>query len=367
MAYRRKSRMEEPRIALIELVDQIEQLSQFQDRIDFPASVDQIWDAFLADIRNLIEIDTCALFLVDPKSQEFVLAHAAPDSRAESCQKEIDYQIEYGIFPWILKRRQPALIPAFALEQDKSIVMLPLATVKRTLGMVLVHTPIQESQITQENLKLIGILTRQCSLVMENALLYDRLRSRKESLENANKEILYLSQRDSLTGCYNRGYLNEHLPMEIKRARRYRHAFAVAMCDLDHFKNINDTHGHQCGDKVLKHVVSGIRDLIRTDSDWIARYGGEEFLLVLPETSLENAHMLCERLRKNIEKTPITFKGKKISITASFGVTGFSTLSEVAVLSLDSLINRADECLYTAKESGRNTVVSGPFSFKEKN
>lgn len=362
-----KSAMEEPRTDLVELVDQIEQLSQFQDKIDFPASIDQIWKAFSANIRNLIEIDTCALFLVDANSQEFVLAQADPDSRAKSCQKEIDYQIEYGIFPWILKRRQPALIPAMALEQGKSIVMLPLATVKRTMGMVLVHTPIQESQITQENLILIGMLTRQCSLVMENALLYDRLRLKKESLENANKEILYLSQRDSLTGCYNRGYLNEHLPMEIKRALRYEHTFAVAMCDLDHFKQINDTYGHQCGDKVLKHFVSIIGDLIRTDSDWIARYGGEEFLLVLPETTLENAHRLCERLRKHIEKTPISFKRKKIPFTASFGVTGFTAQSDKTALTQDALINRADKYLYTAKETGRNKVISGPFGIKEKN
>jgi diguanylate cyclase (GGDEF)-like protein len=155
--------------------------------------------------------------------------------------------------------------------------------------------------------------------------------------------------------------------MEIRRARRYEHAFAVAMCDLDHFKKINDTHGHQCGDKVLKHFVAGIRDLIRTDSDWIARYGGEEFLLVLPETSLENAHKLCERLRKNIEKTPIIFKRKKITITASFGVTGFSSRSDPVNLNLDSLIHRADEYLYNAKESGRNTVISGPFTSKEIN
>ena len=354
--------MEEPRTALVELVDQIEQLSQFQDRVDFPASVDLIWETFLADIRNLIEIDTCALFLVDEGSQEFVLSHSFPKTEAALCKKEIDYQIECGIFPWVLRRRQPALIPAFAFDRDKSIVMLPLATVKRTIGMVLVHTPIQESQITRENLKLMGILARQCSLVTENALLYDHLQSKNESLENANREILYLSQRDSLTGCYNRGYLNEHLPKEIKRARRYRHAFALAICDLDHFKRINDTYGHQCGDGVLKHFVHCILDFIRTDSDWIARYGGEEFVLVLPETTLDNAHLLCERLRTNIEKTPITFSGDKISLTVSFGVTGFGARSDGSDPDQDSLINCADEYLYQAKEGGRNRVVSGPYT-----
>jgi len=351
--------MEEPRTSLVEMVDKIEQLGQFQDRIDSPATVGQIWEAFLEDIRHLIDIDTCALFLVEDRTQEFVLAHAFPATKAATCRKEIEHQIEYGIFPWILKRRQPALVPAFAFGHEKSIVMLPLATVRRTLGMVLAHTPIQDSLITRENLKLLGVLARQCSLVIENTLLYERLRIKKESLENANKEILYLSQRDSLTGCYNRGYLNEHLPKELKRARRYQHAFAVAMCDLDHFKRVNDTHGHQCGDKVLKHFVKCIHQIIRTDADWLARYGGEEFLLVLPETTVENAHRLSERLRKMIAKMTVPYRRQQIAITASFGVAGFDPRALRAVPSPEALINAADEYLYQAKESGRNTVVSG--------
>ena len=353
--------MTEQRTALLELIDKIEHLGQFQDRIDFPSTIGQIWEVFLGDVRNLIEIEVCALFLVDDATHEFVLEYAFPENRKTICRKEADYQIECGIFSWIINRRQPALIPALASENEKSIVMLPLSTIKRTLGVVMVKTPIKESFITHEIIKLLTMLAKQYSLVLENTLLYDRLMKKHESLEQANGEIRLLSRKDSLTGCYNRGYLNEHLPHEIKRASRYQHPFSLALCDLDHFKKVNDTYGHLCGDMVLKEFVECIMSLIRSDMDWLARYGGEEFLLVLPETSFKNASRLAERLRKQISKKAFKWEGEKIAITASFGVTGFDKISPNENFSPDDLIDMADQYLYQAKNKGRNKVVSGPF------
>ena len=352
--------MAEQRIALLELIDKIERLGQFQDRIDFPSSISEIWKTFLADVQNLIEIEVCALFLVDESTQEFSLKYVVPEDKGKHCKEEIDHQIECGIFSWIINRRQPALIPALTFENVKSVVMLPLSTVKRTLGVVLILTPIQESFITHENLKLLTVLTRECSLVMENTLLYERLRKKHISLEKANKEIRLLSRTDSLTGCYNRGHLNELLPREIKRALRYRHSLSLAMCDIDHFKKVNDTYGHQCGDQVLKNFVQSISELIRSDSDWLARYGGEEFLLVLPETKLENAFGLAERLRNHLAQKVIETKDDKVSITASFGVTGFSASDPPQNITPQTLINTADKYLYAAKKRGRNRVISGP-------
>jgi diguanylate cyclase (GGDEF)-like protein len=351
--------MGERRVALLELIENIERLGQFQDRLDFPYSVNQIWKAFLVDVQNLIETEVCALYLVDQKTNEFSLKYAVPEDSAKLCKKEIDLQIECGIFSWIVNRRQPALIPALAFNKVKSIVMLPLSTVKRTLGVVLLTTPIRESFITQENMKLLTMLTKECSLVMENTLLYERLRRKHLSLEKANKEIKLLSRTDSLTGCYNRGHLNELLPREIKRALRYKHPLALAMCDIDHFKKVNDNYGHQCGDEVLKIFVQSITDLIRADADWLARYGGEEFLLVLPETKLENAYGLAERLRKHIAKKIIETEENKISITASFGVTGFDVSTSSNNITPEDLINTADKYLYEAKKQGRNKVVKG--------
>lgn len=353
--------MTEQRTALLELIDKIEHLGQFQDRIDFPSTIGQIWEVFLGDVRGLIEIEVCALFLVDDATHEFVLEYAFPENRKTICRKEADYQIECGIFSWIINRRQPALIPALASENEKSIIMLPLSTIKRTLGVVMVKTPIKESFITHEIIKLLTMLAKQYSLVLENTLLYDRLMKKHESLEKANGEIRLLSRKDSLTGCYNRGYLNEHLPHEIKRASRYHHPFSLAICDLDHFKKVNDTYGHLCGDMVLKEFVECIKSLIRSDMDWLARYGGEEFLLVLPETSFKNASRLAERLRKQISKKAFKWEGEKIAITASFGVTGFDKISPGEKFSPDDLIEMADQYLYQAKNKGRNKVVSGPF------
>ena len=347
---------------LIELAEKIEQLAQFQDTIEIPASIQRIWEAFLRDARNLIEIESCALFMVDETTQEFVLTHATPEDRAAAFQKEIDAQIELGVFSVILKRRRPSITPALGFSHELSVVMLPLATVKRTLGMVMVLTPLKESRVTQENMRLLSVLARQCSLVVENSILYEKLRKDKESLQKANEKILYLSQRDALTGCFNRGYMNDQLPREIRRAVRYRRALSLALCDLDRFKTINDSHGHQCGDRVLQEFVKSLNELIRTDSDWLARYGGEEFLLVLPETELENAARLAERLRVHIAGKAFDWEGEKITITASFGVLGFSAGQLPKSLQAEALLNRVDEHLYRAKKQGRNRVVSGPFS-----
>lgn len=347
--------------ALLELLDKIEVLGQFQDRINFPANIRQIWNVFLDDIRNLIEIRACALFLVDDATHEFVLKQTWPEGQKKVCQQEIDLQIECGIFSWVTQRRQPALVPALAFKDVKSLVLLPLTSVKRTLGVVLVVTPIKESLITQENMKLFTMLSKQCSMVIENTLLYERLNKKHQSLKKANGEIRLLSRTDPLTGCYNRGYLNQHLPHEIKRAVRYNHALSLVLCDIDHFKKVNDTFGHQCGDVVLKALVQSITSLIRSDMDWLARYGGEEFLLVLPETKVANASGMADRLRRHLAAEEIECQGERISITVSFGVTGFDAARPFNRISAEGLINSADQYLYAAKNQGRNRVVSGPF------
>ena len=351
----------EKRSALIELINKIEQLGQFQDRIDFPANIRQIWRVFLSDLKNLIDVEVCALFLVDDDTHEFALRYASPENKRSVCQKEINFQIECGTFSWIINRRQPALIPALAFDNDATLIMLPLSSTKRTLGVVLLVTFIQENYITQENMKLLTMLAKQYSLIMENTILYERLRMKNRSLEKANGEIRLLSRTDSLTRCYTRGYLNEHLPHEIKRALRYKHWLSITLCDIDHFKKINDKFGHQCGDLVLSELVQCIMTLIRSDMDWLARYGGEEFLLVLPETSVGNAGRMAERLRKHIAKKIIEWEGEKISITASFGVTGFNASKPFEKIAPEDLINTADQYLYEAKNQGRNRVRRGHF------
>jgi len=182
-----------------------------------------------------------------------------------------------------------------------------------------------------------------------------RILELERSLKEANEKIKRLSITDPLTGCYNRLYLNEHLPREIKRAIRYRLPLSISMADIDHFKKVNDTYGHQAGDEVLKVFSKTIKSLIRDGVDWIARFGGEEFVIVLPETEIEGAKAAIERIRKKIENTPIETGEYVINITSSFGVACFDPKRKKDI-SADRLINEADRMLYEAKREGRNRV-----------
>ena len=184
-----------------------------------------------------------------------------------------------------------------------------------------------------------------------------QMKANELKLRDALEENKQLSITDALTGCYNRGFLTENLPYEIKRARRYRHPFALILCDIDYFKSINDEYGHQAGDLVLKEFVSCIRGLIRENMDWLARYGGEEFLLAAGETDLDGAMILAERLRTATAEMNIEYKGQLIKITASFGVACYNPAAKPEDLSAEGMIGRVDKCLYAAKEGGRNRVV----------
>jgi diguanylate cyclase (GGDEF)-like protein len=186
-----------------------------------------------------------------------------------------------------------------------------------------------------------------------------RILDLETSLKNKTKEIKIVSITDFLTGCYNRGYLAERLPQEIKRARRYGHSLSLVFCDIDHFKQINDTYGHPAGDQVLKAFVKCISKSVREGVDWLARYGGEEFFIVLPETDTKGACCMAERLRNIISQKVFYVKEKKIHITSSFGVTGFDSTTPDEKISPEAMIEQADKYLYQSKQEGRNRINVG--------
>ena len=186
-----------------------------------------------------------------------------------------------------------------------------------------------------------------------------RILKLEKSLKDAVDEIQLMSITDPLTGVFNRGYINQHLPLEIKRAQRYGRAFSLVMCDIDHFKNVNDTYGHLAGDVVLQAFGGYLSSCIRQQVDWVGRYGGEEFLVVLPETDLEGAKILAERLRVAVEEGVVVTSGKSIQITASFGVTGCPAVPNQSKITPERLLEEADNLLYQAKNDGRNRVKSG--------
>jgi diguanylate cyclase (GGDEF)-like protein len=167
------------------------------------------------------------------------------------------------------------------------------------------------------------------------------------------RSIGYLMETDALTGARNRKFLDELLGQEFVRARRHDRPLSVVLLDIDHFKAINDTHGHLAGDAVLRELCTVVRNRVRRD-EVLGRYGGEEFALVLPETPLEGAAALAEDLRKLLAAHRFTFEIVPIPVTVSFGVAVLAP----GMTRVEELIAAADARLYEAKRSGRNRVAS---------
>lgn len=168
-----------------------------------------------------------------------------------------------------------------------------------------------------------------------------------DKLSVAQEELEKLATTDKLTNLNNRVKLDEHLVNELHRAERFQHAFGLIMLDVDHFKSVNDTYGHQVGDSVLVELSNILKTKIR-ETDIPGRWGGEEFLVICPETDLDGTIKIAEKLRQNIEKATFSTVGQK---TASLGVAIYQTGD-----SIKSILARADDALYRAKEKGRNRV-----------
>ena len=193
-----------------------------------------------------------------------------------------------------------------------------------------------------------------------NNQLEEKVKERTQSmqkvlteLEHANNRLELASITDSLTTLFNRGHFENRLAIEYKRALRHHRELSVIICDIDHFKAINDSYGHKAGDDCLRHVALILKNTITRSGDIIARYGGEEFIILLVDTSIEEATRLAQTLCDSLRNTAIEANNHQIQFTGSFGVT---SLKQYPVEHTDMLVNRADEALYEAKNLGRDQV-----------
>jgi len=177
-----------------------------------------------------------------------------------------------------------------------------------------------------------------------------------ERIINLEQRILKLATTDALTGILNRRAFMEKMNQEINRSRREKTPLSFRLSDIDHFKDVNDRHGHQDGDLVLQKFVEQLTSLSRS-YDIVGRYGGEEFTICLPGTDAFQTRLIAERMRKNVENMKIMLPdvSQSIQIKASFGIASFLPESEEGI---DSLIKRADDALYKAKNEGRNRVCT---------
>ncbi|NQZ21132.1 MAG: diguanylate cyclase [Colwellia sp.] len=181
-----------------------------------------------------------------------------------------------------------------------------------------------------------------------------RMVEMQDKLNDTLNELKELASHDSLTGLLNRRAIMEGLPKEIKRMKRQEHVLCIGMCDIDHFKQVNDTYGHLVGDEVLKEVTKRMAATLR-EYDLLGRYGGEEFLVITPVDSNKNGLMVYQRICDVVSSQAIKVNNLSISVTISCGVATYSADSDVQTIT--ELIARADEALYQAKDNGRNQVV----------
>jgi two-component system, cell cycle response regulator len=209
--------------------------------------------------------------------------------------------------------------------------------------------------IGHERLSKLVLLEDGARIQIGNTLLRFSLQDQVE--QEASKRIYEMSVRDGLTGVFNRRYFEERLVSEFAFASRHKSSLCVLLCDIDHFKSINDRFGHQAGDMVLKQIAAELRTGVRTE-DVLARYGGEEFVVLGRGIDLGGARQFAERVRLMAERAHIVWEGTHIPVTISVGLS-HNQCGEVAD-SPDRLVAAADGALYAAKRAGRNRVEAAP-------
>lgn len=234
---------------------------------------------------------------------------------------------------------------SYDTAEERSICFLsftPLHFNDKLIGAVLIEKMEAEDMKKSKNrIVLYSNIIENIALILQNVVHYD----------NVLSKLL----KDELTGVYNRRFINETLPEQIKRHNNLRLSFTIAILDIDHFKKFNDTYGHQFGDRTLKQVSNFIKDNL-TENDWIARYGGEEFVIFLAKTDKDNGHAKIDDIREKLSKLVITDGKIEANVTGSFGIAEY--LYHEEGVNSDELIKRADKAVYVSKDTGRNRVTS---------
>jgi diguanylate cyclase (GGDEF)-like protein len=232
-------------------------------------------------------------------------------------------------------------------KRDGSFIGIALKVHKTTIGVIGMDNG-QKYGLTVDDMDFMAILSHQLAAGIEMSLLFDK--------------ISLLSQRDGLTGLYNHRMFKEKLTQELSRRGRNNKPLSLMMIDIDHFKQFNDSYGHQAGDAVLKQLAAVITGQTRGRTiDVCCRYGGEEFTVIMPELDLSRAVTVAERLRKTVEDTPFFIKDReeKSKVTISLGVASVAPEEDA---NADDLVKKADDALYQSKRLGRNRVSAAPGS-----
>jgi len=341
-------------------------------------NLDRLLAMILEETSAAMEADRSTLYLIDREKPEMYAKIAQGLGTVE-----LRFPLGTGIAGHVGKTGESINIPdayqdpRFNPEFDrrtgyhtKSILCVPMKNINgEAIGAMQVLNR-RTGHFLPEDEVLLTALASQAAVAIDNAELYHKLHELNESLEEKvrertadllrvnerlstlNRELADISITDGLTQAFNRQHFMERLRQEVKRADRYRTQLSLLMLDIDHFKDVNDSFGHQAGDAVLAGISQKVRERLR-DTDLFARYGGEEFCIIAIAMDAANAYLLADRLRDLIAQTVFQHNGRVMQVTVSIGVSSWRPdIGE----RFEELIRLADGALYRAKREGRNRV-----------
>ena len=311
-------------------------------------SLEQISSVLIDRLPSVFSIDYFTLFLYDQDKRKLnLMCHNHPEIESSfSISLSSSPIMEAAVLRGQYIREQDFSTSSYYRGADNPLfkkgyfVSIPLMIEKEVVGVLNIND-VDQDPFNVNDLDFILNLSEFIAMSISNAVLY----------EQTSK----LAVTDGLTGISNRPNMEQSLLSEFERSKRYNSPLSVVLLDVDHFKDVNDSYGHQKGDEILVTFASVLKKFCRAN-DTAARYGGEEFLMILPQSNAQGAFKIAERVREEIMKMSFVGNDSKFSVTTSCGV---AELNRDYMKNTDQLINVADNAMYEAKNSGRNKTIIG--------
>jgi len=343
----------DPQEEISELKRQVERLSLFHEvgkALFSTLDLQKILQTIMEKISDMLQPDTWSLLMLDDKTQElyFEIAIGAGADKL----KDVRLKLGEGIAGWVAQHGEPVLVEdvqkdaRFTRKIDevtqmntRSVVCVPIKGREQVLGVIELVNCLGKQSFVKEDIPILKSLADYAAIALENARYVQRIHE--------------LTITDDCTALYNARHLNFVLEAEIYRSKRYGYEFSVIFIDLDHFKQVNDVHGHLVGSKLLWLIGDIIKSNLRM-IDYAFRYGGDEFVVLLPQTSKENSLMVVRRI-KDLLTSKVFFTEEKLNVkvTASFGVASFPVDGRTR----KELLRMADEAMYLVKNTTRNNIA----------
>jgi diguanylate cyclase (GGDEF)-like protein len=317
-------------------VHEMQAMHEISNAIFRSLRLDEMLDSVGQTLIRQLGFDRCKIFLINKEGDMLERVFSLDQRRRRDPEKE-EYPLKRDVHPMvdlILGKANDARIQKY----ERTVVYLPLRTRDENLGILMVDNLLSQQEIPQEQRPVLSAIAGQLAMGIKNARLFQGVEE--------------LSITDGLTGLYLLRYFKQRLKEEFFREQRNKGNLSLMIMDVDHFKRSNDTYGHPAGDLILSAVAERILTNARK-IDITARYGGDEFIILLPDTSADEARLLADRLHHAISNYPVTLPDKtSVQVTVSIGIATYPLHAD----NIDLLVKRSDEALYWIKSHGRNRI-----------